>query len=613
MFKKLLAAAMAGVIISTSWSGLSSAASKTEEKQWIKFGGIEVFYNYTQHLTYEETTQFPFVLNGVTYLPVRKVAEALNKNVKYESSTATIIIDGQHSGKKAADNYVYAYETTSLVKLKSIKVNLNVDGKLVAKSIDAYSINNTTFLPVRQVAEYTNTDIEWDPGTKSIYLEKKFEYPHANRSIVEDVTHDVESNIDIDTQFLQSYDNVAPSVVTRVGSDGYIYVAAAEQADNGKLTLSKYDSSMKLLGKQSIAKEYPLFGGMALDEQGRYYVLWGRSLEESQGSSASVKITKYSAQGEKLGEVSYTGSEQSFMGTKVPFDYANATIKVHNGLVVAFFGRTMFQSPDGLNHQSSTALYVNADTMSKVELPIPYASHSFDQHLAFDGSDILFVDRGDVYQRGLMLQKINSDNQSKSQLVPFSFKMGKAIYQLTFAELGGLAVTDQGYVLLGAAERTMTPESASSSHNESRNLFLQLIAKDSENTAMPILSQGETAEFHVDVYGRSYDAKNEGVVWLTDYKDMKMNNAAHPKVVGLDQNRVLVMWENMKYNSNDTLVYDTTYYMIVTPEGKVLKGPESLEGARLNIGDELVYADGYVYFSSNYRDKIHLYQLDVRQ
>ncbi|MFF2885911.1 stalk domain-containing protein [Paenibacillus sp. NPDC057967] len=613
MFKKMLAAAMAGIIVSTSWSGLSSAASKTEEKQWIKFGGIEVFYNYTEYLRYEETTQFPFVLNGVTYLPVRKVAEALNKNVRYESSTSTIIIEGRYNGKKPEDQYSYAYETTSQVKLKSVKVNLNVDGKLVAKSIDAYSINNTTFLPVRQVAEYTDTDIEWDPSTKSIYLEKKFEYPNAKRSLVEATAQEVESNIDMGTQFLESYDNVAPSVVTRVGADGHIYVAAAEKADNGKLTIAKYDSSMKLVGTQSIPKEYPYFGGLALDEQGRYYVLWGRSLEESQGSSASVKITKYSAQGEKLGEVSYTGSEQSFMGTKVPFDHANATIKVHNGFVVAFFGRTMFKSSDGLNHQSSTALYVTSETMSKVELPIPYASHSFDQHLALDGSDILFVDRGDVYQRGLMLQKINAENQSKSLLVPFSFKMGKAIYQLTFAELGGLAVTDQGYVLLGAAERSMTPESASSRHNESRNLFLQLIAKDFENTAAPILSQGETAEFHVDVYGRSYDAKNEGVVWLTNYTDIKKNNAAHPKIAALDQNRVLVMWENMKYNSDDTLVYDTTYYIIVTPEGKVLKGPESIEGARLNIGDELVYADGYVYFSSNYRDKMHLYQLDVRQ
>lgn len=28
-------------------------------------------------------------------------------------------------------------------------------------------------------------------------------------------------------------------------------------------------------------------------------------------------------------------------------------------------------------------------------------------------------------------------------------------------------------------------------------------------------------------------------------------------------------------------------------------------------GDELSYADGYMYFTSNYRDKIHLYQLKV--
>ena len=45
--------------------------------------------------------------------------------------------------------------------------------------------------------------------------------------------------------------------------------------------------------------------------------------------------------------------------------------------------------------------------------------------------------------------------------------------------------------------------------------------------------------------------------------------------------------------------------------GNVLSSYGNTKAGRINNGHELSYADGYVYFTSNYRDKIHLYQLKV--
>ena len=45
--------------------------------------------------------------------------------------------------------------------------------------------------------------------------------------------------------------------------------------------------------------------------------------------------------------------------------------------------------------------------------------------------------------------------------------------------------------------------------------------------------------------------------------------------------------------------------------GNVLSSYGNTKAGQINIGDELSYADGYMYSTSNYRDKIHLYQLKV--
>lgn len=64
----------------------------------------------------------------------------------------------------------------------------------------------------------------------------------------------------------------------------------------------------------------------------------------------------------------------------------------------------MYQTDDGLHHQSSFAFTVDIETMEVSQLKSVYASHSFDQYVESVGSGFRFVDHGDAYPRTIDIQ-----------------------------------------------------------------------------------------------------------------------------------------------------------------------------------------------------------------
>jgi len=584
------------------------SASEKEQLKTMKVlaGGLKIEYNGGQILKVDDIRKVPFVYQNVTYLPVRAVAEAIGKEVRLDSNTSTLYIYGKYEKNNLSTdgeiNFQY-WQNNIDIKTRSLSLNINVDNELKGENVQAYLYEGTTFLPMRKVAELVNVDLEWIASDKRIILLPK--YSQLSKKNIGDYVNQINS-IDYGSQYLDSWGSITSPITTVMDEQSNIHVAV-DNGENNRLTINKYNQELKLQSSISLQRELDKYGGFTLDKQGNIYVLWGQYVKENEKDKVSVIIVKYSNTGTILGKVSYKAGEQSGQGTIRPFENGNSSLKYEDGLLVAFFGRTMFKSDDGLNHQSSTALYADAETMKEVTLPIPYSSHSFDQKMVFDGKQLLFVDRGDVYDRGFSIEKIDRELKRHNRLVPFYFKMGSAIYQYTFSELGGIAVASDGYVLVGSAEKTMTAASASGKHNESRNLFLQLIAKNFEETEKPIISQGENARFQVDVYGRSYQAENEGVVWLTNYKNQKTDNVAHPKVAYMGNNELVLMWENIAIYGG----YKSTSYMVVTSKGEIVQKPIELVGPRLSIGDDIYYRDGSVYWASDNGQHAILYQLKI--
>ncbi|WP_058303591.1 copper amine oxidase N-terminal domain-containing protein [Gorillibacterium timonense] len=583
------------------------AAAYTNTEITVTQGGIAIQID-GKALKLSDSARLPFVYQGTTYLPVRSIAEAFGKNVAWDAKTSTLSLSGNKTLSESDDWYDYYYRETKKLSVSFLPLSVQIDGKLAASSLPAILTNGTTYLPMRAMAGLLGVELEWDAANSTVYLYNPIAHVQTVRMAA---PASLLSTIDRGSDFLSSYSNLTPSVASVVDAAGAVHVAWVDSDKLPRLHLDTYDSTLRKLSSFSLAMEMPLFGSFTLDEQGNVYVLCGKRMEENESALPSVKISKYSPEGTKLGETAFEAGKQSAKGTKEPFNFANAKLRCQNGLVVAFFGRVMFQSGDGLNHQSSTALYVNAATMQEVTLPIPYSSHSFDQDILFDGDNLIFAERGDVYDRGFTLTKVNRLLNKLDSVTPFSFKNGTAAYQLTFSELGGIASASNGYVLVGSSEKTMSASKAGSHHNESRNLFLQLVSKQFENGSEPVLSKGDTQEFHVSVHGWDYTASNKGVVWLTDYKEKAFENAAHPKVTALGGDRFLILWEKMgatKANP-ELLTYLTTFYMIVSSDGSVISPAKEIRGARLNMGDSVTYRDGSVYWASTNDRGLVVYKL----
>ncbi|GMK42376.1 hypothetical protein PCCS19_54350 [Paenibacillus sp. CCS19] len=584
------------------------AAAGTQKLAVTRGGGKTIAVNGEQMLFQHE--EFPILYQGTTYLPVRKIAEALGKQVTLNSAKSTLSLSGSEMYESDFGGSFKDFAYNDRIDARLVTLKVEYDGKLQSKTINAIITGGKTFVPMRALADMAGATLEVTSDT--INISKPIIIPHVQTQIVEKAAN-TSRVIGLYDDFLDSYADLAPSIVSYVNPDGTVNVGWVD-TKSSSIKIAAMDQQLKRTNVLTFKMEMPNFGTFTKDDQGNYYILWGRWVEEDQQDKPSVQISKYSSTGAKLGDVLFTSGTQYFRGTKEPFHYANAKLQYSNGLLVAYFGRVMFQSEDGLNHQSSTALYVDTDNMKQVARAIPYSSHSFDQDVAFDGDTIVFAERGDYYDRGFTISKVTQGSDYAQNVTPFWFKFGAAIYQQTFSELGGIGVADDGYVLVGTSERTMSAEMAQTNHNESRNLFLQLVAKNFENVSEPVRSVGDNQRFTISLPGNANTVDNKGVVWLTSYTNLTKDNAAHPKLARIDGNRFVVMWENVGAdNSKSSLDYKSTYYMIVSASGEVIKPATEIRGARINIGDSIHYANGAVYWAANTKgNDIILYKLDLQ-
>jgi hypothetical protein len=193
----------------------------------------------------------------------------------------------------------------------------------------------------------------------------------------------------------------------------------------------------------------------------------------------------------------------------------------------------------------------------------------------------------------------------------------------TYTELGGLAKSDQGYVVLGSSEKSFENADARADLNDSRNLFFVQAVKDFLSVAKIkragkdqecivsealVISKGENSPeiFYYDFQGGKNYQRRVGVDWLTDYHDAKKANAVKPKLVSLGEGRYVALWEQW----TDT-EYITTWYLVFHQDGSVETPMTDLGPCRLSRSDEPVLWNGTVVWASPEptRGRVAIYRL----
>ncbi len=411
------------------------------------------------------------------------------------------------------------------------------------------------------------------------------------------------------------------------GEDGNYHIIYSGEK---KVYISILNQNLQLQKTLEITKDLPIVGNVAQDKNGNYYIAYGEYDKTSAANNADkivMSIVQYNSKGELLNKLTYTGKDtdpykSSNFGTKEPFNYANCEIIIDtSGVLVCRYGRVMYNG-----HQSSHTLYVDTATMTKLNYVSPYTSHSFNQKvIATSDGGYLFAERGDAYDRGIVISKITNNTKdvwSVPSFVPFHFRNGY-IYQTTYATIAGIAECTNGYAIVGASEKTLSYDKAKDAeYNESRNIFMQVIKKNftsnSSNSPNVHVLQGEDRIAEGNYISGSgnceANAKDYGILWLTNYTGTFY--ASVPKLINIGNDQLLIMWEKKQCDTSYEVVpYIESYYMVVGSDGSVITSPTVIQDVRLPEYGEPDYKDGKIYWTNSDRDnkQITIHTLTIGQ
>ena len=107
---------------------------------------IQVVYNEVPM----EMSQEPIVRHGKVWLPIRAIAENMGCVIRYESKEKMVYLSGKNIGEMGFE-VVQAGSTSD----------------------DGYSpilLNQTVYLPIRDIANYLKKDVKWDSTTKKVTI-----------------------------------------------------------------------------------------------------------------------------------------------------------------------------------------------------------------------------------------------------------------------------------------------------------------------------------------------------------------------------------------------------------------------------------------------------------
>ena len=396
--------------------------------------------------------------------------------------------------------------------------------------------------------------------------------------------YDVTTSIDSGGTYLRGWDDLTPIILTQVNDDGTVSVCSFD-SETQDTYIYEYSEDLQFLKTIKIHNEFNKFGCFTRDNDGNYYIVCAEDVQERAFQQKNLVLVKYDPDGNKT-EAFYLAAQTSdeiwargYSGIRNPFYAGSCRLEISGDWIAVYFARRMFRAGDGKNHQASYGFILDKNNLQRIQgITMPSAGHSFNQFILPIENGFIFSDHGDNGPRGFNFARVQQGLSTKN-LKSFVFKKGKT-YQYTFAQMGGLAQTSNGYIFTGGYEKNTTI--SHQYHNDSRNVFILTFDDQLTSCSKP--------------------------VWITNYTDKNENNAANPKIADLGSGRYLLMWEFMTQYA-----YKSTFIKIINEKGEPLSEETEIPNIRLNINDVLRYNknNGNVYWAGNNgRREIIVYSLN---
>lgn len=327
------------------------------------------------------------------------------------------------------------------------------------------------------------------------------------------------------------------------------YTRMEFQETPGKILVEVFNSDLEVLSYKYIELDLPLFGGIYIGDDYNFIVTGQYNLDESDDVEV-IRTTRYTKDWEPDGSAGLFGActVEPFRSNTVSFAEAGDYLYVRTS-------HTMYESSDGLHHQSSLMYQVHIPTMTVVSnsdnadneqndwstANPAFVSHCFGSKLLVDDDNLMTLDLGDGNPRALVLSKFRKPANSEDCLSDFSdyeratvlSVYGRFGYNYTGVQVGNVVSSDNYYIVAAASE----DQSRKLDYQQASNVFISLVPKDFDSSITPELK------------------------WITDYEWVENDDfvdvfgVSHPpKIIKISNNSFLLMWEQRE---NDDHVYYT--------------------------------------------------------
>jgi hypothetical protein len=416
-----------------------------------------------------------------------------------------------------------------------------------------------------------------------------------------------------------------------------------------KIVVSVFDKNLKNVSHITL-KSSPnaqLFAA-TVDENGNYYYITHQTFSDK---NDKVILYKADARGKILVEKELPTDKTKGLDIWKVGGNPGAMVCKNNQLLLAM-ARTLNKSNDGLNHQSGSAFLFDAKTLEIKRNFGQTSGHSFDNFLTLSSEgNFLEIDLGDNYPRGIHLHKFK-DNNRNSRVV-YTFKTlhattadcyGIATYpkypeistpqktfykwsndNATYTELGGLVEVKDGYLVIFAGEPDANGKSLDNrragENRDARNLGIIKVRKDFENATKKapnvvtpdlILTKGIAEKGGFFDFGGDWNEQaNEGVIWLTNYKDAENQNVRYIKTCLLPDGNTLILYALMPSSGNAEK--SETFMLCVDSNAKITIPITSLgKDFKLNRRDEIILINKQVITIEGANNTLKLNVLDLK-
>ena len=543
-----------------------------------------------------ETDCYVDSINNKIYINVEDFFAALEGTIK--EAKIKVKADKKYvevtTGKEYYGDYTYDYYPKSIYG-KPENMKLNIDGKAISVKgyvvlARGYDIVNDPYSRPHKIL-----CLDFDELAKKLDLihdkdisKRKFLlFTKLPENVVELKTdkkpiesYKVYNNTSIDI-YDREFEFASPIDNYLYEEDGnLVRIENREKDENNKksrVIIERYDKNGKKIFEKNFEYKEDRFGGFYRGEEYNY-LFFGNYNDKKNDKKEVIRIIKYDRKFNELGKLSVKGA-----CTLVPFGGGSLRCAEIGDTVLVHTARNNYNG-----HQTSLTIAFNEDTMllSNADDMDDYqrnnVSNSFNQFVMADGNEFITVDHGDAYPRSILVSWLKTEAMEPEPGSP--------------ASGGGFYVTDRNLFspsrkkgllnIPGEIGFSVTGLSIGSAINLKNKVLVGVNRIDYSKSEYLSADTRDIVLYSLDKNTLNVIEKK-----YTNYAKSKDITYSAPKMVKLDEARVMLIWNKINRISSKSVLQ----YLIVDENGKKLSEIKTVKGMIIADETPIIYNNKVVW------------------